>query len=57
MATITDTFAGINNYQTQTFTSTKTISTSDTYVVTLNASFVVSWGTPSVSGGQSISLT
>tara|TARA_B100002019_G_scaffold233255_1_gene207223 strand:+ start:566 stop:1525 length:960 start_codon:yes stop_codon:yes gene_type:complete len=57
MATITDSFAGLNNYQTQTFTSTKTISTSDTYVVTLNASFPVSWGTPSVSGGQSISLT
>lgn len=57
MATITDSFSALNNYQTQTFTSTKTISTSDTYVVTLYASFNVSWGSPSVSGGQSISLT
>ena len=51
MATVTDTYSSLNNFQNKTFTSSKTITTADTYELTLNASFPVFWNTPLVSAG------
>ena len=56
MATITDSFTGINNFQFKTYNSSKTITTGDTYEVTLNSSFPVFWNNPIVSGSQTVSL-